>query len=85
VSATLIILTGLFAAVTIGAVVALMWLGRGLRWEMVEDDQLDYERRHRGASAAFRAWLRRHAWLGAKRRLLTYRRDDRGRFRRYRR
>ena len=38
-----------------------------------------------GDEAAFRAWLRRHAWFGSKRRLLTYRRDDRGRFRRYRR
>ena len=84
-SATLIILTGLFAAVAIGAIVALTWLGRGLRWETIEDDQLDYEGRRRGASAAFRAWLRRHAWFGSKRRLLTYRRDDRGRFRRYRR
>jgi hypothetical protein len=85
-SAPLIILTGLFVTVAIGAVAALAWLGRTLRWEVVEDDRLDYEPSvRRGPTAAFRAWLRRRSWLGSKRRLLTYRRDELGRFRRYRR
>jgi hypothetical protein len=85
-SAPLIILTGLFVAVAIAALLALAWLGRSLRWEVVEDDRLDYATaRGRGVPAALRFWMRRRGWFGPKKRLLTYRRDELGRFRRYRR
>lgn len=85
-SATVIIFTGLFVLVAISALFALFWLGRSLRWEVVEDDRLDYPNASgRTVPAAFRAWLRRRGWFGSKKRLLTYRRDTLGRFRRHRR
>jgi hypothetical protein len=75
----------MFVAIAVGAVVALTWLGRSLRWEVVDDDRLDYEGpRRRGAPGGLRTWLRRHAWPSPRQRLLTYRRDRLGRFRRYR-
>jgi hypothetical protein len=81
VSATFIILVVLSGAVGVCALLALAWLWRTLRWEVVDDDALHYEV-SRGRSAG-RSWLK--AWLKPKPRLLTYRRDRLGRFRRYRR
>jgi hypothetical protein len=81
VSATFIILIVLSGAVSIAALLALGWLWRTLRWEVVDDDELDY-RVSQGRSSG-RSWLK--AWLKPKPRMLTYRRDRLGRFRRHRR
>ena len=62
-------------AVALVAFVGLAWMWVSTSWEVVEDDQA-IERIHGGG-------LR--GWFGRKSRLLTYRRDHLGRFRRYRR
>ena len=80
-SAALIILTVLAGAIGIGALLALAWLWHALRWEVVDDDRLDYGiSRGRGSG---RRWFT--AWHRPRAPLLTYRRDVLGRFRRYRR
>lgn len=76
-----LILTALCLAVGIAAFLLGLWLVRTLRWESVEDDQFEY--RVPGGRSSGRGWFK--ALLVPKRRLLTYRRDRRGRFRRYRR
>lgn len=68
------------ATLALTALGALVWLRRSLRWADLEDDH------HGLAEPAHRSWL---AWLTGwarpKHRLLTYRRDGRGRFRKHRR
>ena len=80
-SATVIILILLSATVGIGCLLTGIWLWRALNWEVVDDDDL-HERISPGAWSR-RKWLR--GLLKSKPPLLTYRRDRRGRFRRYRR
>jgi hypothetical protein len=64
----------------LGALAALWWLGRSLTWSTIDDDApADGAPRH----PVLPLWLT--AWLRPRSRLLTYRRDERGRFRRYRR
>jgi hypothetical protein len=53
------------------------WLARS--WEVVDDDDI---RQHTGTSTF---WFHALGWLKPKGWLLTYRRDERGRFRRHRR
>jgi hypothetical protein len=79
-SATLI-LTGLCIAVGVGALIFGLWLLRTLKWEAVEDDQLEFRMPRGGAPG--RGWFK--GLIASRQRLLTYRRDRRGRFRRYRR
>jgi hypothetical protein len=76
----LIIIAALAGLLGLGALAALLWLGRSLSWSTIEDDEpAAGTPRHRGLPL----WLT--AWLRPRRDLLTYRRDERGRFRRYRR
>jgi hypothetical protein len=79
--AAALILTALGIAVGIAALLLGLWLLRTLKWEAIEDDQLEF-RLPQGRSRA-RGWLK--GLLVPRHRLLTYRRDRRGRFRRYRR
>jgi hypothetical protein len=81
VAATFIILAVLSSTIGIGALLTLAWLSRALKWEVVDDDELHYRLSRDRFSG--RAWLKR--WLKPKPRLLTYKRDHLGRFRRYRR
>ena len=76
-----LILTAVSIAVAVVAVLTGLWLVRSLKWESVDDDQLEY-RLSRGRSSG-RGWF--GGLLAPRHRLLTYRRDRRGRFRRYRR
>jgi hypothetical protein len=83
VSAIAIILTVLFAAIGLAALVGLACLWRMLDWQEVEDDRLQHE--IAGARRRGRGWLDLRRWFAPQPRLLTYRRDRLGRFRRYRR
>jgi hypothetical protein len=60
--------------VALTALIGLAWLWLSSSWEVVEDDEVV----HRIAGRSLRRWF------GRKTRLLTYRRDRQGRFRRYR-
>lgn len=60
---------------------AARWLGRS--WEVLDDDQLS----DKLAASEYHSparWLGLRGWFTRKPRLLTYRRDERGRFRRIR-
>jgi threonine/homoserine/homoserine lactone efflux protein len=77
------------AFVTLGTIGIglLLWLGwRWLArsWEVLDDDQLS-ERLEGRAQHSPIAWLRLRGWFPRKQRRLTYRRDERGRFRKIRR
>lgn len=76
-----IILAMLAVVILLGIVAAVVWLLRTLKWEVVDDDELQY-RTARGRGSGW-SWAK--AWLKPGRPLLTYRRDRRGRFRRHRR
>lgn len=78
-----IIVVGLgTAAAALPLWLAARWLGRS--WEVLDDDQLGDKlagpEQHLPA-----AWLGLRGWFKSKPRRLTYRRDERGRFRRVRR
>ena len=75
----MIILIGLTAAIGIACLFGVVWMLRSLRWEVVDDDQL-HDRIGRGRGGT---WFT--AWFRPRSQMLTYRRDERGRFRRYRR
>ena len=75
-----IIVVGLGAAATaLPLWLAMRWLGRS--WEVLDDDQLSHKLagsdRHSPAD-----WLGLRGWFTHMPRRLTYRRDERGRFRR---
>lgn len=80
-TAVFIALTVLALIVLVCTVAALTWLFRTLKWEVIEDEEFQ------SGAAQSRAWTWSglKAWLKPKPRLLTYRRDHRGRFRRHRR
>jgi hypothetical protein len=80
-SAMFFIVSAVAGAIGIASLAALAWLWRALKWEVVDDDQLHY-RIARGRLPR-RGWLK--GWIKPKNPLLTYRRDEQGRFRRYRR
>lgn len=76
--AVFLVALGAIAIVSLSLLVMLYrWLTTG--WQVVSDDEL-HERE--GFNAALWTSL---GWLRPGRRQLTYRRDERGRFRRYRR
>jgi hypothetical protein len=76
-----IALTVLGCILVFGTVAALAWLLRNISWEVLDDDQLDYGMpTHR-----VNGWNFAKNWLKARPRMLTYRRDSQGRFRRHRR
>lgn len=79
VSATVLVLIVLSVAVGTGCLLGVIWMVRTLRWEVVEDDQFH----DRLAGRNGRRWF--GTWFGPRSPMLTYRRDERGRFRRYRR
>ena len=62
--------------------IAWLWLARS--WEVLDDDQLSAKLSGR-AQQSPTAWLRMLGWFTARPRQLTYRRDERGRFRKVRR
>ena len=78
--------------IIVAAIVAIMlglllWAaGRWLAssWEVLDDDQLAERLTGKGATHS-PMWLRVRGWLAGGPRRLTYRRDERGRFRRVRR
>ena len=75
-----------FALAAIGACL-LLWLGgRWLArsWEVLDDDQLS-EKLSGSARQSPALWLRMLGWFSRGPRRLTYRRDERGRFRKIRR
>ncbi len=76
-----IVLTALAIVILLGIVAAVVWLRRTLKWEVVDDDELQYRAR-RGPGSGW-SWAK--AWLKPGLPLLTYRRDRLGRFRRHRR
>jgi hypothetical protein len=76
-----IALTVLGCILVLGTMVALAWLLRNISWEVLDDDQLDYGMPTQRVNAF--AFARN--WLKARPKMLTYRRDNRGRFRRHRR
>ena len=59
------------------------WLARS--WEVLDDDQLADRLTGQGAPESPGLWLLLRGWLAGGPRRLTYRRDARGRFRRFRR
>lgn len=61
---------------------ASLWLVRS--WEVLDDDQLSAKLADR-ADDPTTAWLRMLGWFSRGPRRLTYRRDERGRFRKVRR
>jgi hypothetical protein len=71
----------LSALIGLGCLLGGVWLLRSLRWEIVDDDQVN-DRIGHGVKRV-PGWLR--GWIKPRAPLLTYRRDERGRFRRYRR
>lgn len=77
----LVVLLGA-TAVSLTLWLAFCWLTRS--WEVLDDDQLSDKlstrARHSPAD-----WLRMRGWFTRKPRQLTYRRDERGRFRKVRR
>ena len=80
-SFAVLVLIVLLVGVGIVCLAGCAWMLRSLRWEVVEDDDLhDHTGRKRAGALG---WLT--AWLRPKALLLTYRRDERGRFRRHRR
>lgn len=76
-----IALTALAAIIVLCTIAAFAWLFRVLKWEVVEDDEFD----HRTSNRQFIGWAWARAWFKPRPRMLTSRRDDRGRFRRHRR
>lgn len=59
------------------------WLARS--WEVLDDDQLADKLTGQGTPESPGLWLLVRGWLAGGPRRLTYRRDARGRFRRFRR
>jgi hypothetical protein len=59
------------------------WLARS--WEVIDDDQLAEKLTSQNARESPGLWLLMRGWLAGGPRRLTYRRDERGRFRRIRR
>ena len=80
------ILFVVLGAVGGGLLLWLAWLWLARSWEVLDDDQLSEKLSGQGQphqSPAF--WMRMLGWFGRGQRRLTYRRDERGRFRRTRR
>lgn len=76
---------GWIIVAALGAIAAglLLWLGwtwLARSWEVLDDDQLS-EKLSGGARHSPAAWLRMLGWFSGGTRRLTYRRDERGRFR----
>lgn len=81
-------MTGLFffftvlaGAIIIGTAAAFAWLFATLKWDVLDDDQIQFGRTPVYASG----WDWAKAKLKQRPRMLTYRRDNLGRFRRHRR
>jgi hypothetical protein len=68
------------AAAALPLWLAARWLGRS--WEVLDDDQLSDRLAERERASV--DWLGLRGWFTRKPRRLTYRRDERGRFRRIR-
>jgi len=70
------------AAVVLPLWLASRWLAGS--WEVLDDDELSYKLSSRTQHSPAE-WLRLRGWFARKPRQLTYRRDERGRFRRVKR
>jgi hypothetical protein len=75
------------ALVAIGLAVVLWAAGRWLArsWEVLDDDQLSEKLAGQRSALSPAVWLRVCGWFAGGPRRLTYRRDERGRFRRIQR
>ena len=67
-------------AIGAGLLLWLAWLWLARSWEVLDDDQLS-EKLAGPAPHASPVWRRVQGWFTRKQRLLTYRRDKLGRFR----
>ena len=67
-------------AVGVGLLLWLAWLWLARSWEVLDDDQLS-EKLSSPAKQSSAHWLRMLGWFRRGPRRLTYRRDERGRFR----
>jgi hypothetical protein len=83
VSAAWIMFVG-FGAVGVSLLLWLAWRWLAGGWEVLDDDQLS-ERLASPEARSPAAWLGMLGWFRRGPRRLTYRRDERGRFRRIRR
>ena len=73
-----------FGAVGVALLLWLAWTWLARSWEVLDDDQLS-EKLSSPVGRSPRLWLRMRSWFERGPRRLTYRRDERGRFRRIRR
>lgn len=77
------IIIAAIAVIGVGSLLWLAWRWLARSWEVLDDDQLSEKLADATHSPV--AWLRMRGWFTRKPRQLTYRRDERGRFRRVRR
>ena len=82
-STALIIIAIVLPVVLVALALAARWFARS--WEVADDDKIDGLLWSEGEKGRSSLWLNMAWWFGRKPRQLTYRRDERGRFRRYRR
>jgi hypothetical protein len=76
----------LVTAVATGLLLWLAWRWLAKSWEVLDDDQLsDRLSGQTQDQAPASSWLRFRGWFTSGPRRLTYRRDERGRFRKIRR
>ena len=74
------IIIAALAAIAVGFLLWLAWRWLARSWEVLDDDRLSEKLADAGHSPV--SWLRMRGWFKRKPRQLTYRRDERGRFRR---
>ena len=78
------IISVVFGAAGVALLLWLAWLWLARSWEVLDDDQLSEKLSGREQRSPM-AWLRMIGWFTAGPRQLTYRRDERGRFRKVQR
>jgi hypothetical protein len=79
------IIVAVLAAIAVSVLLWAAWRWLAASWEVLDDDQLAERLAPSGASHTPVLWLLVRGWFGRGPRKLTYRRDERGRFRRTRR
>ena len=78
------IITSAAVAIALGLLLWSAWRWMARSWEVLDDDQLAEKLAGKGASPSPDLWFRVRGWFAGGPRRLTYRRDERGRFRRIR-
>lgn len=79
-----IVVAGL-AILALGSFVWGSWLWLARSWEELDEDQFHAKLSETGSARSSDLWSRMRFWFRPKHRQLTYRRDERGRFRHHRR